>query len=254
MKKLAFGTGGFIVSVVLFAGFSVANYFSSDEFSKTNPDIATFVRQYKLWFYIVIIALFSLQQIWIRWPKPVALSEVEELKDIMEAFLFNVFEEYCRVVKAFTQTVGSVRVNLMLPTWKRLKLGQYIKIYYTHGGLPGVSYRNDELDLRWKKKQGTCGEAWSKERSVIYDSNTDGYKGPEKSLTQQQLDTVGHIKSVLSVPIRHRETKKIVGILNLDSAHNVDKTFFDHQTVVNVIIARANRLESILFRDGVKAN
>jgi hypothetical protein len=254
MKRLAFGAAGFIASVILFAGFSVVNYLSSDEFSKTNPDLATLVRQYKLWLYSIIIALFSLQQIWIRWPKPVALSDVEELKDIMEAFLLSVFEEYCRVVKSISQTAGSVRVNLMLPTWKKFRLGRYLKIYYTHGGLPGLMYGNDELDLRWSKKQGTCGEAWSKERYVIYDSSTDALKGPEKSLTDEQIGVVDNIKSVLSVPIRHKETKKIVGLLNLDSTHNVDKTFFNHQSVANAMIARSNRFATILFRDGVKAH
>jgi len=228
--------------------------FPSDEFASTHSELATFVRQKKLWFYILLITLFSLQQAWIRWPKPVALSEVEELKDIMESFLSTVFAEYYRVIQGFTKTLGSVRVNLMLPTWKKFKLGRYMKIYYTHGGPAGLSYRNDELDLRWDRKQGTCGEAWRKEHSIIYDSNTAGYTGPERSLTKQQIDCVGHLKSVLSVPIRHKESKKIVGILNLDSTHNVDKTFFDNQLVVNAITARANRLETILFEDGVKAN
>jgi hypothetical protein len=253
MKRFAAGIVGLVTSIVLFAGFSVVNWLSSDEALKfVSASLVQFVKDYKPFLYSTIILLFTLQQVWLRWPKPASLADIQELKGIIEPFLAGVLEEYYKAAKSISQTVASVRINVMLPTWRRFRFGRYLKIYYCSGGPVGLVYKNDELDLVWKRGQGTCGEAWKKEWIVVYDSAAEGLTGPKKSLTQKQIGIVGNINSVLSLPIRHSETKKVVGVLNLDSIHNVDKTFFNAEQIVNAVTARSGPLSMMLCTDGVK--
>jgi hypothetical protein len=244
MKTFAGGLIGLIISVVLFAGFSLINWASSDEAIKfISAPAVEIIRSNKPFLYGFLMLIFLLQQIWLRLPKVVSLAEVHDARKIIEPFLELVLLEYYKAVRVIAQgqSVVSVRMNVMLPTWRRFKCGRYLKIYYAHGGPAKLRYNNDELELAWRswsKGHGTCGDAWSKEHVVIYDSVATGLKGPKTSLTQKQVATVSHIKSVLSMPIRHSETKTIVGILNLDSTYNVDKTFFNREDVVNVVTAR----------------
>lgn len=255
MKRLAAGSVGLVISIVLFAGFSVVNWLSSDEAPRfVSQSIVQFVKDYKPRFYFGIIILFTLQQIWLRWPKPASLADIRELKEIIEPFLAGVLEEYYKAARGISQTVAFVRINIMLPSWRRLRFGRYLKIYYSNGGPGGLLYKDDELDLPWKRGQGTCGATWKKERGVVYDSAAEGLTGPKKNLTEKQIKIVGGINSVLSLPIWHKETKKVVGILNLDSIENVDKTFFNREEVVHAVTARAGPLSMMLFRDGVKSH
>lgn len=255
MNRFATGSVGLLISIVLFAGFSVVNWLSSDEASRfVSESIVQFVKGYKPYLYLAIVILFTLQQIWLRWPKPASLADIQELKEIIEPFLAGVLEEYYKATKGISQIAASVRINIMLPTWRRLRLGRYLKIYYSNGGPANLILKNDEFDLVWKRGQGTCGEAWKKERRVVYDSAAEGLTGPRKSLTEEQVRIVGTINSVLSLPIWHNETKKVVGILNLDSIHNVDKTFFNREEIVNRVTARSGPLSMMLSPDGVKSH
>jgi len=254
MKRLTTGLVGLVISIVLFAGFSVVNWLSSDGASRfVSKSVVRFVKDYELHFYIGIIILFTLQQIWLRWPKPASLADIRERTGIIEPLLDGVLEEYYKAASGLSQTVTFVRINIMLPTWRRLRFGRYLKIFYSNGGPGGLLYKDDELDLPWKPGQGTCGVAWKKERGVVYDSVADGLTGPEKDLTEEQMNIVGGINSVLSLPIWHKETKKVVAILNLDSIENVDKTFFNREEVVHAVTARSGPLSMMLFRDGVKS-
>jgi hypothetical protein len=258
--KFAGGLLGLLISVVLFAGFSLVNYASSDEAGKfISASAVTVIRNNKPFLYGFLILIFLMQQVWLRLPKITSLAEVHDARKTIEPFLELVLLEYYKAVSGIAQgqAVVSVRINIMLPTWRRFRCGQYLKIYYAHGGPAKLRYNNDELELAWRswsKGRGTCGDAWSKKHIVIFDSDASGLQGPAMSLTLKQLETVAHIKSVLSVPIRHSATKKIVGILNLDSTYNVDKTFFNREDVVNIVTATSSPLSMMLFRDVVAAH
>jgi hypothetical protein len=142
----------------------------------------------------------------------------------------------------------------MLPTWRRFRCGQYIKIYYTHGGPAGVICPDAERDLRWRRGKGTCGYAWASGHTAIYDSHDPVYTAAETRLTFKQRQVVGDLKSVLSIPIWTKAQKKVIGILNLDSGWNTDRTFLNHQDVVQRLEARARTFSTVLFPDGVKSH
>lgn len=253
MTKVFSGIFGLTISLILFMGFSVVNLLSGDEASRyIGKATVEFFKTWKLWLYGVIGLFFTLQQIWLRWPKPVSLSDVEDLRGIVEPLLKTTLTEYYSTIPKSAHPAPTVRINIMLPTWRRFRLGCYLKIYYSHGGPAGVRYPDDELDLPWRRKNGTCGYAWAKKHTVIYDSQTPDFQAPEKRLTPKQRQVVGYIKSVLSVPIWSKKQKKVIGVLNLDSKWNVDRTYFHQENVIQRLEAWARVFSTMLFSDGVK--
>lgn len=249
--------GGLITGLILFMGVSLVNLLSGEEaYLYIGEGTSEFFKKWKLWMYGGFALLFAFQQISLRWPKPVSMFEVEDMKVISNQLLGNAITDYYEEIKKLggNPILPSARVNLMLPTWRRFRIGQYLKIYYSNGGPAGVSYPGAELDLKWTRNNATCGAAWAKERTVIYDSNTQGLKSPEGSLTTEQKEVVGDIKSVLSVPVWSKAHKKVVGVLNLDSKWNIDRTFFDRTEVVQLLEAQARLFSMMLFPDGIKPN
>ncbi len=255
MTRLVAGIFGLVISIILFMGFSVINLLSGDEASKyVGKTTADFFKGSKPWLYGVVGLIFAVQQIWLRWPKPGSLSDVEDLRGAVEPLLETVLTEYYSTIPKSSQPAPTVRINIMLPTWRRFRLGCYLKIYYSHGGPAGVRYPDDELDLKWARKKGTCGYAWAVKRPVIYDSENHDFKAPEKRLTPTSIQVVGYIKSVLSVPIWSKAHKKVIGVLNLDSTWNIDRTHFHQEQVIRPLVARARVFSTMLFTDGVKPN
>lgn len=246
------------MSIILFLGFNFVNFLSDVRNSiYVGEDKVAFFKEWKLWFYVVIGLLFTLQQIWLRWPKPAVLGDVEDLKHMVERLLENVLTGYYNClskVNEGTSEVPSVRINVMMPTWKKFRVGRFLKMFYSYGGPAGIRYSNEEQDLVWKRKQGTCGDAWAKKRVTFYDSENPSLKAPEKRLTQKQRNIVGYIKSVISLPIWSKEKDKLVGMLNLDSTWNIDRTSFDHEEIVRYLDANTGVFSHILFKDGVSMN
>jgi len=90
---------------------------------------------------------------------------------------------------------------------------------------------------------------------AIYDSVNPEYKAPEERLKPHHTNVVGDIKSVLSIPIWDRQSKKVIGILNLDSnVSNIDKTYFNKEEILLKMEARAHYLSPLLesFYNGVR--
>lgn len=249
-EKFSKGIWGFIISCVLFIGLILVNQCSDPQ----RPMHIYAVQRYQLWFYIVIMGVFAFQQAMVRWPMLASLGDVKYLKWTIEENLKVILREYYAALSSITgeKKAPLVRSNIMLPTrsrtWFRLKLN-YLKIYYSW---PSI-YPADEIDLPWNMGEGTCGFAWQKKRVVIYDS--ERYKAPEKRLKKQHRKVVGNIKSVLSMPIWDRQSKRVIGVLNLDSRSGIEGTHFDDkETVLKRLEARAMLLSPSLasFSHGVK--
>ncbi|MCG8554025.1 MAG: hypothetical protein MJD61_01870 [Proteobacteria bacterium] len=255
MTKLTFGIPGLLTSLVLFSGFSIVEMMSADESAQYfgQPTI-DFVKANKPWLFALIVLLFLGQQLMLRWPKTASPSEVDDMRLAIAPILESLLERYNRAITQLSGLqVPAVRTNIMLPTgnrvWKR-----YLAIYYWDGGPARIAFPEAELNLRWMRQQGTCGSAWSKKRATIFDSEDEAYQAPAGRLTDRQKAVVGQVRSVLSVPIWSDPPREVIGILNLDSRFNIDRTLFHHQDIAKVLEASARSLGKVITPNGVAAN
>mgnify|MGYP000350143580 CR=1 FL=1 len=188
------------------------------------------------WVLIFLTFLLAIQQIYLVLPKPGNKKSVEARREVVEYYLQEFLYQYYQSLQRFYTTdhpdlfpnkspeYPAVRVNLMLPTMRvRGLFGSYLKIYYS--ACPEkVTYSNEERTLKWKKGQGSCGNAWKEGQISVYDSNIPDLSLPEDSLPQKHKLIVGKIRSTLSVPLYYNDG--IAGILNLDSRHSIEETRF----------------------------
>lgn len=242
------GIWGFLISCLLFITLLLVNQCSNPETDMYIPAI----KSHQSWFYIPIIGLFVIQQVMVRWPRRASLGDVNYLKKpIVESLKYIHKQYYAEVSGKNSGTQGHplVNANIMLPTWSGLKC--FLKIYYSFPH----PYPDKETELKWKSGEGTCGYAWAMKSEVIYDSVNPEYKAPGERLKPHHTKVVGDIKSVLSIPIWDRQSKKVIGILNLDSnVSNIDKTYFNDRDILEIIAARAHHLSPLLesFYNGVR--
>lgn len=242
------GIWGLLVSCLLFITLLLVDRCSNPETDMYIPSI----KNHQSWFYISIIGLFVIQQVMVRWPRRASLGDVKYLKRPIVESLENILKQYHAVVSKINsgaQGPPHVNANIMLPTWSGVK--RFLKIYYYYP----YPYSDKETELKWKSGAGTCGYAWAKKSVVIYDSVNPEYKAPEERLKPHHTNVVGDIKSVLSIPIWDRQSKKVIGILNLDSnVSNIDKTYFNKEEILLKMEARAHHLSPLLesFYKGVR--
>lgn len=144
-----------------------------------------------------------------------------------------------------------MRIHVMLPTHRAFGLfGSFLKVYYYYCP-EGVIYSPAELDLTWKKEEGTCGWAWAKKSIAIYDSVRPDLATPVHRLNLKQRPVVKSIQSVISFPIWHNG--KVVGVLGLDSKENVEQTRFDNEEVLEIFTSSTSKLATHCPFEGVKA-
>lgn len=248
------GVFGWVLSIALFAGYSLLELASGNDAKDLIGDAwVDRIDQNKLLIGIVLAAVFALQQAWLRWPRPATPGQLVDLKHTIEAFLGIVMNQYLKSVNDLDHTPVAVRANIMLPTWPRFRIGRkYLKIYYFRSEPPGGFFPESERGLRWYRGNGTCGWAWKENSAVPYDSVNPNYHRPKHRLSAKQLRIVGSIRSVLSVPIWKRDCNKVVGVFNLDSSYNVDRTLFDREEIVRAVASGASVLAGLLFDNGVK--
>lgn len=197
---------------------------------------------------------FIIYQICLIWPTPTPRGVVEARKQVIEHYLQDFLDTYLELVAQFVgqpQNDLCVRANIMLPTsrWKGIG-GTYLKIYYVSCP-PRITYSNEERSLKWKKKVGSCGWAWKTKDPCPFDSEDKTLSLPAESLKPIQHRAVLHLKSVLSIPILDKETSKVVGILNLDSVENVEKTHFNDGAVHRLALGMRDTLVAHCFPNGV---
>jgi hypothetical protein len=188
-------------------------------------------------------------------PKPVGNEEIEKRRHLMEVYLANMNAIYYQKLKEVTRNhqpdYPLVRIHLMLPTYQTLGLvDSYLRVYYYF--CPGpIVYNAVELDLKWKKEEGTCGWAWARNRYTLYDSKEPAFAAPPHRLTANQRQVVEPIKSVISFPVWY--DGKVVGVVGLDSKENVTETKFNEYLIYHEIGEYAKALAPYCPRDGVRA-
>ena len=115
----------------------------------------------RLWILVGLGSLFVLQQIYLAMPKPVPHDEIEKRKALIQFYLRSAHATYYKKLQEILgpshKEYATVRIHIMLPTYRALGLfGSYLKVFYYYCP-EGVIYSQAELDLTWKKKEGTCG-------------------------------------------------------------------------------------------------
>lgn len=218
-------------------------------------DIGKVSNQGRLWILVFLGAVFAIQQVYLAVPKPVDPDEIEKRHGLIQFYLRSVHASYYEILKnaldSHVTTYPVVRIHLMLPTYRRLGvLGSHLKVYYYYCP-SGVIYSAAELDLTWKKKEGTCGWAWAKNAITPYDSVRPDLASPIHRLSLKQSPLVKTIKSVISFPLWHNG--KVVGVLGLDSKENIDQTKFDNDQVLDLFKASARLLSTHCPLEGVRA-
>ena len=238
--------GSVLISLLLFAGFKFVPLLSSGQ-----SDIATFIKNYEKIIYALIVVSFIGQQIYIRWPKRASSAEIRANEDVIKVLLMRICDKYYKFYKFNINNVEAptIRINIMLPTYGFFRNFKYQKIYYYYGGK--LIYNPAELELEWKAGIGCSGDAWSKQSVALFDSQNPDMQRPRESLTDSHNNVIGHVKSVVSIPITDVKNE-IIGILNIDSTYNIDKTKFDYEDIIDLFRGGALLVSTVLCRNGVK--
>lgn len=143
------------------------------------------------------------------------------------------------IAKDYEQLVDDppeVRVNVMLlrrrdvfPLGTARKLWpwkQSLKVEFAHGDYTNFS----EDDIKWAIDEGVCGTAIEYNKMIW--SDLEEVEIHEWDMTQNQLNATQHLGSVISIPIYVPEDESKdhpVGVLNVDSQANLDRSQFDRE-------------------------
>lgn len=94
--------------------------------------------------------------------------------------------------------------------------------------------------------EGTAGVAFREEKIAQYDSETRNYV--EREMTVEQLVATEHVSSAVSIPIfPHGDpNRKPIGVLNLDSTENVERTKFYTESARTVLLKYASAVGVVL--------
>lgn len=155
----------------------------------------------------------------------------EKLEPLLEDLIFpRIQTDYERLV----DNPPEVRVNVMLlrrrdmlPFGNARKLWpwqQSLKVEFAHGDYTDFS----EDDIKWAVDEGVCGTAIEYNKMIW--SDLEDVEVHEWDMTQNQLNATQHLGSVISIPIHVPEDESKdhpVGVLNIDSQANLDRTQFD---------------------------
>ncbi len=236
-----------LLSVFLFAGFKFVPFFSSGDTAS-----ATFIKNYEIYIYLVIVFAFIGQQIYIRRPKRASLADIRANEDVVKVLLMKICDNYYKYYKTDinNHNTYTIRINIMLPTYNFFGKFQYLKIYYYYGGPEDTIYNPEELKLEWREGVGCSGEAWSEQKITLFDSQESSMQRPGNSLTETHSSVIGHINSVASIPITDVKNE-VIGILNIDSTHNMDKTKFHNEDAIYLFKAGAELISPMLCKNGV---
>lgn len=202
-----------------------------------------------LWLGGGLTLVLALQQLYTQIAHPSSPEQARKAEVIANDYLRGLLAKYYEYMKKLNaRQQPNVRINVMLPTsWYKLR--KFLRMYYT-ATLPGVSYRNEEQVLAWKKGQGVCGWAWKHRMRGLYDAVRPGFDTAAKKRTIEQEKIAGALKSIYAEPIFF--DGKVVGILNLDSDSDLTETRFDDPVVQDLVKTYADNLAAVCFPDGVR--
>lgn len=208
----------------------------------------------QLFFASALTVFFFLQQVYLVFPEPVPIAKARQRAQVIEGYLRGLLVDYEKFVRDYLglaqgDAAPVIRINVMLLA-RRFRIFKRLRIVYT--ACPnGLSYSGDELKLRWRRAQGIVGAAWSNGQPVIYDSKDASLNGAAGTRSPKQREITDTLNSVYAVPLLSAST--VVGILNLDSQSNIDKTAFNHAFVTALASNYAGALVPFCFEEGVEA-
>lgn len=202
-----------------------------------------------LWLGSLLTLILALQQFYIQLAHPSSPEQARKAEIIANSYLAGLLAKYYGYVKSVNPNQQpNVRVNVMLPTsWYKVRF--YLMMYYS-ATLPGVSYRNEEQVLTWKKGEGVSGWTWKHRRRGLYDATRPGFAEAAKKQSDRQAEVTRTLKSVYAEPITLEG--KVVGVLNLDSDADLTQTRFEDPAVQEMVKIYADNLAAVCFPDGVR--
>jgi hypothetical protein len=196
-------------------------------------------------------AVFVGQQTYLVLPKPMDFSVVEARRELTETYLCRLMKQYYEMLPGLgiDAPLPIVRANVLLVTkkWKGV-FGTYLKPYYSC--MPDAVLP-EEWDLKWTKNNGIAGWAWRTKKITPYDSVEQPLRYPGRGLTKHQREVLGHLNSVLAIPIL--QEGKFVGLLVLDSKENVARTKFNKSEVYTLASQAAKVISGQFDPTGVAA-
>lgn len=245
------GLGSVVLVLIIALALPWAIWFKENEYIDNNQ---------RLLILIFLTVILALQQIYLVLPKPTSRSVVDDRKAVVENYLKGFLNKYYDRLKSFScnkidYEPPIVRVNVMLPTKRANGLFRaYLKIYYS--ACPeGAPYDGVVRSTKWGKGQGVCGLAWKHGDWTIYDSEHPELKRARdrmKRMSKDQDSVVDKTKSVFSYPLRYHDN--VVGIFNLESLENVDRTKFTDDEVGILVDRCVIEVGGLCYhQDGVKA-
>jgi len=205
---------------------------------------------------VIFIVLFAGREVKNIWVLGIPVAELSESSDLINQYLNFQRSKIVEEINRFNNdpiSENDIRINVMLIAKKRFRFSKRIKIFYSVG-----SFSDDEKNMLWKKGEktgcGTCGAAWSNKRPTIFDSKNEIFNVFSKRLSQKQ-QSVKKIKernSVLSIQIKAKNKSNIIGVLNLDSKLNIDKTHFEEHEIIERAVVEVRKLIYFLPQEGVR--
>lgn len=200
--------------------------------------------QQRLWILCVLLTLFIGKEIVSVIRKPASKAEVAERRDVIEDYLGTVLGKYYAELNLPAQAgLPEVRINVALLTRVGL-LRKRMVITYTSSAANG--YSSAELQMHFSKGDGVIGLAWESGKPAFFPVRG----GRPLPVSEDKVDLVKNIKSVLSIPLELED--KIVGVLSMDSEFPIETTGFAQDNVIKFAQAAAKKLEPICFASGVK--
>lgn len=258
------------LGVAVFAGFTLTNYLASAAaLTVLSANVQQFFASTQYLWYVVIIVFYIVQQLVRDLPRPAGMDVVQELKPIIEQYLYSALWDYYVFLADENMPVVPVRINVMYKVRSHPLAQPKLKVLYEfctrlNSGarfqsvedieVTSACYSADEHGLLWGKGEGTCGSAYKYGQVTFFDSVKPTLKGPTSSLTPAQKRATEYVNSVISLPLWLDRHKKVIGVLNMDSTHSIDETCFDSRPVISLLDNYTNSLAlvSVALVDGVR--
>ena len=266
-----------LVSLILFLGATLINFLASaDALYIVSQQTNNFFKASKGLWLIGLGMIYMSYQVWLLRPRPATKGEIERMRNVVEDFYLNfALKVYYEILTHREyQDLPPVRINVMLRQRRYWFIPSKLRIVYqvcaNHNqpfedseeqlvdlGNTGC-YSDKEIRWLWKSGEGTCGQSVKYKEVVIFDSKDGRFGSPGETLRQGSTDIAKGVASVLSIPLWDRKRDRVIGVLNIDSKYNIDKTHFDDVsykeriTVVGHFKSIAEGLSIVLrpFSDG----
>jgi hypothetical protein len=140
--------------------------------------------------------------------------------------------------------INNIRINIMMTKKKYYLFGKnYLSIDYSCPDYPQA-----EKEQRYYTDIGCCGSVLQYSEQIYYDSRL--FQETLKGMSATQREITKNIGSILSSPIYSpydKERKKPIGVLNIDSSHDINITGFNEKTIQQFTANRATLIGYLLI-------